>query len=74
MRNYQNRALGTQEIIDELIKLAKQLRDAAQRGEDLGLGDDRPRRPRIEIDDTWVVAEQQDVKRAARCLRRTESH
>ena len=37
---YQNRAIATHEIIEELIKLAKEMRDAAHRGEDLGLGDD----------------------------------
>ena len=37
---YQNRAIATHEIIEELIKLAKEMRDAAQRGEHLGLGDD----------------------------------
>src|SRR5712671_2110696 len=37
---YHNRAIATQEVIDELIKLAKQLKDADQRGVDLGLNDD----------------------------------
>jgi type I restriction enzyme R subunit len=37
---YQNRAIATQEIIEELIRLAKEMRDAARRGEDLGLSDD----------------------------------
>ena len=37
---YQNRAIATHEIIEELIKLAKAIRDAAHRGEDLGLNDD----------------------------------
>jgi type I restriction enzyme, R subunit len=37
---YQNRAIATHEIIDELIKLAKEMRQAAKRGEDLGLTDD----------------------------------
>ena len=37
---YQNRAIATHEIIEELIKLAKEMRQAAKRGEDLGLNDD----------------------------------
>jgi len=37
---YQNRAIATHEIIEELINLAKEMRDAAHRGEDLGLSDD----------------------------------
>ena len=37
---YHNRAIATQEVIEELIKLAKQLSEADQRGVDLGLNDD----------------------------------
>ena len=37
---YHNRAIATQEVIEELIKLAKQLNEADQRGVDLGLNDD----------------------------------
>ena len=37
---YQNRAIATTEIIEELIKIAKLMREAAKRGEDLGLTDD----------------------------------
>jgi type I restriction enzyme R subunit len=37
---YHNRAIATQEVIDELIKLAKQLQEADKRGVDLGLNDD----------------------------------
>lgn len=40
MLAYQNRAIATHEIIDELIRLAKEMRDATQRGEGLGLNDD----------------------------------
>ena len=36
---YHNRAIATQEVIDELIKLAKQLQESDQRGVDLGLND-----------------------------------
>ena len=37
---YHNRAIATQEVIEELIKLAKQLSEADKRGIDLGLSDD----------------------------------
>jgi type I restriction enzyme R subunit len=37
---YHNRAIATQEVIDELIKLAKHISDANQRGVDLGLNED----------------------------------
>jgi type I restriction enzyme, R subunit len=37
---YHNRAIATQEVIDELIKLAKEMSAANQRGVDLGLNDD----------------------------------
>ena len=40
MNAYRNRAIATQEIIEELIQLAKEMRDAAKRGDDLGLNDD----------------------------------
>ena len=40
LNKYHNRAIATQEIIDELIKLAKQLSEADKRGVDLGLNDD----------------------------------
>ena len=37
---YHNRAIATQEVIEELIKLAKQLSEADKRGVALGLNDD----------------------------------
>jgi type I restriction enzyme R subunit len=40
IRRYTNRALTTAEIIAELVKLAKEMRDAEARGEQLGLRDD----------------------------------
>jgi type I restriction enzyme R subunit len=40
IRRYQNRAIETAQIIEELIGLAKDMREAEQRGEDLGLNDD----------------------------------
>ena len=37
---YHNRAIATQEVIEELIKLAKEMDTAGKRGENLGLTDD----------------------------------
>jgi type I restriction enzyme R subunit len=37
---YHNRAIATQEVIEELIKLAKEMDAATKRGHDLGLTDD----------------------------------
>jgi type I restriction enzyme R subunit len=37
---YHNRAIATQEVIEELIKLAKEMSAATQRGVDLGLNED----------------------------------
>jgi len=37
IHRYKNRAIETVEVIEELIKLAKELRDADSRGEELGL-------------------------------------
>jgi type I restriction enzyme, R subunit len=40
LRRYQNRAIETAKVIEELIQLAKDMRQAAQRGVALGLNDD----------------------------------
>ena len=40
IRKYQNRAIEAAEVIEELIALAKEMRKAQQRGENLGLTDD----------------------------------
>lgn len=37
---YRNRAIATQEVIEELIKLAKEMDAATKRGDDLGLNED----------------------------------
>ena len=39
IKKYQNRAIQTAMVIEELIQLAKQMREAAQRGENLGLSE-----------------------------------
>jgi type I restriction enzyme R subunit len=40
VRRYQNRAIETAQVIEELIGLAKEMREATARGEKLGLSDD----------------------------------
>jgi type I restriction enzyme R subunit len=40
LRRYQNRAIETARVIEELIQLAKDMRQASERGEALGLTDD----------------------------------
>jgi type I restriction enzyme R subunit len=40
LRKYQNRAVETAQVIEELIALAKQMREADARGESLGLSED----------------------------------
>lgn len=40
VRRYQNRAIETAQVIEELIQLAKEIRAAEARGEDLGLTED----------------------------------
>ncbi|MCX6701532.1 MAG: type I restriction endonuclease subunit R, partial [Methanomicrobiales archaeon] len=39
IKKYQNRAIQTAMVIEELIQLAKQMREAAERGENLGLSE-----------------------------------
>ncbi|GAB5491717.1 MAG: type I restriction endonuclease subunit R [Phototrophicaceae bacterium] len=40
LQKYENRAVSANHIVEELIDMAKEFRDANQRGEDLGLNDD----------------------------------
>ena len=40
IRKYQNRAIETAQVIEELIELAKEMREAQRRGDDLGMTDD----------------------------------
>jgi type I restriction enzyme R subunit len=40
VRKYQNRAIEAAQVIDELIRLAKEMREAQSRGQELGLSDD----------------------------------
>jgi len=43
IKRYQNRAIETAQVIEELIEMAKKFRAAAERGEDLGLTEDEIR-------------------------------
>ena len=38
---YHNRAIATQEVIEELIKLAQEMNAASRRGEEMGLTEDK---------------------------------
>jgi type I restriction enzyme R subunit len=40
IRRYQNRSIEAAQVIEELIELAKTMRDAGKRGKELGLSDD----------------------------------
>ena len=40
IRKYQNRAIEAAQVIEELIELAKEMREAHKRGEELGMADD----------------------------------
>lgn len=40
IRKYQNRAIEAAQVIEELIRLAREIREAQQRGIDLGMNDD----------------------------------
>ena len=40
LRRYQNRAIEAAQVIEELIHLAREMREAASRGEELGLSED----------------------------------
>ena len=43
IKRYQNRAIETAQVIEELIEMAKKFRAAATRGEELGLTEDEVR-------------------------------
>jgi type I restriction enzyme R subunit len=43
IKRYQNRAIETAQVIEELIEMARKFRAAAERGEELGLTDDEIR-------------------------------
>jgi len=39
IKKYQNRAIETAQVLDELIRLAKEMREARKRGEQLNLSE-----------------------------------
>ncbi len=43
LKRYENRSIETAQVIEELIEMAKKFREAANRGEDLGLNEDEIR-------------------------------
>lgn len=56
IKKYQNRAIETAQVIEELIKLAKDMREAARRGESLGLSEDEVAfYDALEVNDSAVV-------------------
>jgi len=55
IRKYQNRAIQAAQVIEELIGLAKQMREEAAKGEELGLSDDEVAfYDALEVNDTAV--------------------
>ena len=54
---YQNRAIETAQVIEELIEMARKFRDAANRGEQLGLNDDEVRFYDALVDNESAVRE-----------------
>jgi type I restriction enzyme R subunit len=57
LRKYRNRAIETAQVVEELIALAKEIREAGHRGEDLGLTEDETAfYDALEINDSAVKA------------------
>ncbi|UUO16371.1 type I restriction endonuclease subunit R [Dolichospermum heterosporum] len=56
IKRYQNRAIETAQVINELIELAKAMREAQRRGEDLGLTEDETAfYDALEVNDSAVI-------------------
>ena len=65
LRRYQNRAIEAAQVIEELIGLAKQMREADQRGEALGLSEDELAfYDALEVNDSAVKVLGDDTLRA----------
>jgi type I restriction enzyme R subunit len=65
IRNYQNRSIEAAQVISELIELAKQMREAHRRGEQLGLSDEELAfYDALEVNDSAVKILGDDVLRA----------
>jgi type I restriction enzyme R subunit len=73
IRRYQNRAIETVQVIEELIALAKQIREADRRGETLGLTEDELAfYDALEVNDSAVkVLGDETLRRIAQELVRT---
>jgi hypothetical protein len=72
-RKYQNRSIETAAVIEELIALAKPMREAAQRGQGLGLSDDEVAfYDALEVNDSAVkVLGDENLRLIARDLLKT---
>jgi len=70
IRRYQNRAIETAQVIEELIELAREMREADRRGEDLGLSEDELAfYDALEVNDSAVkVLGEPPLKTIARAL------
>jgi len=70
IRRYQNRAIETAQVIEELIELAREMREADRRGEDLGLSEDELAfYDALEVNDSAVkVLGEPTLKTIARAL------
>ena len=56
IKRYQNRAIETAQVINELIELAKVMREAKKRGENLGLTEDETAfYDALEVNDSAVI-------------------
>lgn len=65
IRKYQNRAIETAQVIEELIRLAQDMREATRRGEALGLSDDEVAfYDALEVNDSAVKVLGDDTLRA----------
>lgn len=60
VKRYQNRAIETAQVIEELIEMAKKFRAVAERGEELGLSDDEIRFYDALVDNESAVRELSD--------------
>jgi type I site-specific restriction-modification system R (restriction) subunit len=69
IRKYQNRAIEAAALIEELIKIAKDMRDADKRGEKLGLTDEE----RAFYDALSLQAQQISSGRSLLCDKRAAS-
>jgi len=65
IKRYQNRAIETAQVINELIELAKAMREAQKRGEDLGLTEDETAfYDALEVNDSAVKILGDDILKA----------